>query len=157
MNVNQRLEYINTVTELIQHSNNINNPANPIIIPATSQQNLNNQIIISNERPTINITNIEPPVRQFPNEIYIERPEICGNKIPIVSREIALIVLILNITWAGLGTMVLECMLDESEKKSCFWLMIGITQLLLGVVCVGYIWGFVLGCQLVNLSAYYRE
>jgi len=83
-------------------------------------------------------------------------PDVCGVPIPIVSPAHALIVLILNILWPGIGTMVLGC-INPGASTCCCWFLIGLAQDFLGYICIGWIWGIITALKVMAMSAMWTE
>ena len=79
--------------------------------------------------------------------------EVCGLPIPCISPAQALTVLVLNILWPGLGTMVLGC---YANAQCCGWFLIGLAQDFLGYICVGWIWGIIMSLKVMALSKDYK-
>mmetsp|Transcript_7866 Transcript_7866/g.7349 ORF Transcript_7866/g.7349 Transcript_7866/m.7349 type:complete len:92 (+) Transcript_7866:32-307(+) len=60
----------------------------------------------------------------------------------------ALICLILNILWPGLGTMINACYGDHVGAGICY----GLLQMLTCILLVGWIWAIVYGCKILDKS-----
>jgi hypothetical protein len=67
---------------------------------------------------------------------------------PSVSNCTALIILIINIFLPGVGTMIMGCYSESCGKWAC----IGIVQILLAALIVGWIWAIYTGIQCQKFS-----
>lgn len=77
---------------------------------------------------------------------------LCGNPIPAVSECGALIVLILNIFWPGLGTVILG--LIGYQANCCAFFCLGLLQFILApVLLIGWIWAICTGCSAMRVAA----
>jgi hypothetical protein len=84
------------------------------------------------------------------------RPYVCGLPVPNIGSGGAIAVLILNIFFPGLGTMVCGC-IPHKEMTSftghcCCFFWLGVAHLTLTFFSVGWILGIVLGCQLITVA-----
>ena len=70
----------------------------------------------------------------------------CKESVVKLEPSTALTLLILNIWWAGFGTMLSACMAKEGFHSNAF--MYGIAQWLTGGFLVGWIWSICHGCWL---------
>jgi hypothetical protein len=80
----------------------------------------------------------------------------CGVMINIIDPSQAIIVLILNIIWPGIGTMVYGCM-GRASSRCCCWFLLGLCQDFLGYICIGWIWGIIFALKVMAASALYDE
>jgi hypothetical protein len=72
------------------------------------------------------------------------------DSLPSLNPALAVILLVVNIFLPGLGTMILGCLNNE-----CNWnhIVVGLLQLLLAGLIVGWIWSIWWGILLVQKSA----
>ena len=70
----------------------------------------------------------------------------CKESVVKLSPSTALTLLIVNILWSGMGTMLSACMAKEGFQSNAF--MYGICQWLTGGLLVGWIWSICHGCWL---------
>jgi len=76
---------------------------------------------------------------------------ICGNPIPRVDPCMALVILIMNIFWPGLGTFVLG--LVGPGANCCTFLLLGLLQfILIPFLLVGWIWSICTGIAVLRVS-----
>lgn len=80
----------------------------------------------------------------------------CGVMINIIDPSQAVIVLILNIVFPGIGTMVYGCM-GRASSRCCCWFLLGLCQDFLGFICIGWIWGIIFALKVMAASALYDE
>jgi len=64
------------------------------------------------------------------------------NMIPITSKCMSIILLILNIIWPGLGTAIMGCMVSEHLVTN---LVIGLLQFVTAICVIGWIWSIAWG------------
>ncbi len=77
---------------------------------------------------------------------------VCGQPVPHVSPLFALIILILNIFFPGLGTWVTGII--GPGASCCCWGLIGLLQfLLVPVIFIGWIWAICTGIQVMRVSS----
>ena len=77
---------------------------------------------------------------------------ICGNRIPHIDPCFALIVLIMNCIWPGLGTAVTGCI--GPGANCCAFILLGLAQfLLIPFLLIGWIWSICTGIQIVRVSS----
>ena len=81
--------------------------------------------------------------QQQPNVIIIER-----SPFPSVNKCLAIIILILNIIFPGVGTIVMGC----SSQNCSEWLCTGILQIILFPLLIGWIWAICTGIKCLNHS-----
>ena len=67
---------------------------------------------------------------------------------PPLSQGSAILILVLNIFFPGLGTMVMGCM----SESACYWICVGITQFLLCFIIVGWIWAIITGIMAIQFA-----
>jgi hypothetical protein len=65
---------------------------------------------------------------------------------PEMSSGTAILILILNILFPGLGTMIMGCMSDSPGS----WICIGLLQFFLCFIIIGWIWSIVTGVMCVQ-------
>jgi len=102
--------------------------------------------------PNINVQTVAVPV-DVNLSITSSETHVCGLEIPCISPTQAIVVLVLNILWPGLGTMVLPCM--AKSQQCCQWFLVGLAQDFLGYVCIGWIWGIIMSMKVIALSEKY--
>jgi len=93
----------------------------------------------------------QPPQRT--NLVLINQglePNVCGNSIPILDPGTAMVILILNIFFPGIGTMVCGCV--GRNANPCGWFMIGFLQIILIFCLIGWIWSIITGIQVMHRS-----
>ncbi len=74
-------------------------------------------------------------------------PTVCGNPIPILDPGTACVVLIINILFPGIGTMIVGC---AGRNANCYaWFCIGILQIFLLFCFIGWIWAIITGIQVM--------
>ena len=73
----------------------------------------------------------------------------CLCKVPVVSTECAIIVLIINILLPGWGTMLLGCI---SDHNCGYFFVIGLIQFFLTVLLIGWIWSIITGIKCLRKS-----
>lgn len=66
---------------------------------------------------------------------------------PKLSSGCAIVILILNIFFPGIGTIIMGC---AGNTNTGSWICIGICQILLAVFLVGWIWAIVVGVNCMN-------
>ena len=79
-----------------------------------------------------------------------ETNECCASANPLVTLDIALVVLIVNILVPGVGSMVAAYYDPKGCNSKCG--IFGILQLLLAVIIVGWIWSIVQGVAIYKKS-----
>ncbi|KAL0483513.1 hypothetical protein AKO1_014553 [Acrasis kona] len=83
--------------------------------------------------------------------IYDNRKNLQISKIPKLEETMALVVLILNIIFPGIGTIVAAILTDSDEKRK--WnLIFGVLQILLSFLLIGWLWSILWG-----VIIYYRN
>jgi len=95
--------------------------------------------------------NAPPVVEPQRNIIVVQpglEPNVCGNPIPVLDPGTALVVLILNIFFPGVGTIVCGCVGRNSNVVA--WFFIGILQLVLIFCLIGWIWAIITGIQVLQ-------
>jgi len=70
------------------------------------------------------------------------------NDYPILGKTLALIILILNIFFPGLGTMIMGCSSESCGKWFCY----GLLQSLLAPLIIGWIWAICTGIKCHKLA-----
>lgn len=68
---------------------------------------------------------------------------------PILSTPVAILILLLNIFFPGVGTMVIGCV---SGINVGGWLCVGLLQLLLAFIIIGWIWAIFTGIMILSVS-----
>lgn len=68
---------------------------------------------------------------------------------PRLQSSLAVIVLIINIFFPGIGTILMGC---AGNVNSGGWICVGICQLILTLFIVGWIWGIVTGLMCIKYS-----
>ena len=71
------------------------------------------------------------------------------DSVVVLEPNVALFLLIANIFWAGLGTMLSSCIGKEFEPNA---LKFGLFQWLLGFMFIGWFWSICHGCWLYKAS-----
>jgi len=91
------------------------------------------------------------------NNMMNIRPWVCGRPVPKISPCAAIAVLILNIFWSGLGTMVCGCVPHEGSMNCigdcCCFFWLGFAHFILWYFIVGWILAMILGCQLIQVAS----
>ncbi len=70
-------------------------------------------------------------------------------RIPVVSKDLAITVLILNIFIPGTGTLLLACTTDTHFNH---FMIVGLLQFLSAGLIIGWIWSIVYGIKIVQKS-----
>ncbi len=87
-----------------------------------------------------------------PNVVALNtQPAICGNPIPVLEPTMGLIILILNILWPGLGTMIVGCV--GRNVNCCSWFWIGMAQGVLAGCIIGWVWSILSGLQIYGVAS----
>jgi hypothetical protein len=78
-------------------------------------------------------------------------PRVALNAVSFPSFHVgvAITILILNIFFPGIGTMVLGCLVP---KNGCMWVCIGFAQFFLAMFIIGWVWAIIVGVQAVITS-----
>ncbi len=71
------------------------------------------------------------------------------NHLPVLSKTIAIIILIINVIFPGVGTMLLSCIGGEFKKEHLF---VGLIQMVLAICVIGWIWSILWGVLLLLKS-----
>lgn len=77
--------------------------------------------------------------------------------IPKVSMRMAIIILILNTIFPGMGTILLGCFLphdftNEEGVVCCSMALVGLMQLILAILLIGWIWSIAFGVYILYSS-----
>ena len=70
--------------------------------------------------------------------------------IPVTSRGIAIFILIVNIFFPGLGTIIMSCLTKEFTFIN---IILGIAQAVLSICIVGWIWSVIWGLLCYELAS----
>ena len=83
--------------------------------------------------------------------VSMNEPNVCGNRIPSVDGAVAIIILIINIFFPGIGTMIIGCV---GGNTNCLaWFCIGLLQIfLVPIFLIGWIWSIITGCKVMSQS-----
>lgn len=123
------------------------------------QQNYNNPGVYSpqhQQQVTHTTVTVNPGIPQPPplttTHIVVTGfvPSVCGNEIPILDPGTALVILILNIFFPGIGTMIAGCVGRNANVGA--WFCIGFLQLILLFCLIGWIWSIITGIQVLTRS-----
>lgn len=76
------------------------------------------------------------------------------DKIPVVPRLTAILLLVVNIFFPGWGTFALAFF---TENHVCYFILIGLLQFILFPILIGWIWAIITSCQVLSKSAEYNE
>lgn len=71
------------------------------------------------------------------------------NHLPVLSKPIAIVILVINIIFPGIGTMLLSCIGGTFKREHLF---VGLAQLVLAICVIGWIWSILWGVFLVLKS-----
>lgn len=83
-------------------------------------------------------------------------PNVCGNRIPILDSGTALVILIINIFFPGIGTMITGCI--GNVDNCAGWFCIGVLQIaLIFAFGIGWIWSIIVGVQIVSRAGARRR
>jgi len=66
---------------------------------------------------------------------------------PSVSIGVAIVILLINVFFPGLGTMFIGCI---SGKYTGYWICIGLCQMLLAFIIIGWIWAIFTAVMLLT-------
>lgn len=66
--------------------------------------------------------------------------------IPVTSKVIAIILLVLNIFFPGVGTLIMACV---GGQFMCEHIICGVLQILLAFIIIGWVWSIVWGVFLL--------
>lgn len=72
------------------------------------------------------------------------------NHLPTLNKVMAIIILILNIFFPGIGTMCLACVGGSFQVEH---LIVGLVQLLLAALIIGWVWSILWGVLVVLKSS----
>lgn len=94
-----------------------------------------------------------------PNVIYVPQQVIIVEKhtnhrhkhegYPKLYQGTAILILLLNVFFPGIGTMLIGCISGENVLN---WICIGIAQLLLSWIIIGWVWAIITGVMLISNS-----
>ena len=128
---------------------------------ATIDANVVNNHVIDEKMIDVNIIRITNEV--FPN---IEHPDLLkspslkdndkirtvgGRVIPKLNPTLAIGLLIVNIFFPGLGTMIVGCV--SSQKDVCGgWFCIGFLQMIFALCIFGWVWAIISACAIVSVA-----
>ena len=70
------------------------------------------------------------------------------NLYPKISIGAAITILVINIFFPGVGTVIMGCM----SNNSCTWICIGLCQLLLAFIIVGWVWAIITGVLALDFA-----
>jgi hypothetical protein len=126
--------------------------------PTSNQQYVNNQSNYNNYPNKSNFMNPSNYNNNYPqqNVIYVPQQVIVLHKkpsfndkdfYPSMSVTNALAILIINVFFPGIGTMFIGCI---SGKNVGYWICIGLCQVLLSFIIIGWIWAIVTGVMLLT-------
>ncbi|KAL9641720.1 hypothetical protein ABK040_007398 [Willaertia magna] len=66
-------------------------------------------------------------------------------------KGMGLIILIVNILFPGIGTILAGIMTEEKEKSSSA-IIVGVLQFVLASCCIGWIWAIYSGIKIMQIS-----
>jgi hypothetical protein len=114
--------------------------------------NQNQQVLYSNQQTSPIIQEI-PHIQQQPNVVIINEHKTVIHKhsYPNISMGAAILVLIMNIVFPGVGTMIMGCLCNDGNN-ACHWIWIGFAQLLLAFFIFGWIWAIFTGAMAVGYA-----
>lgn len=69
--------------------------------------------------------------------------------LPVLSKTIAIIILVINILFPGIGTMLLSCIGGQFKIEHIY---VGLAQFLLAICVIGWIWSILWGVLLIMKS-----
>ncbi len=72
------------------------------------------------------------------------------NHLPVLSKTVAIIILILNIFFPGVGTILLSCIGGTFNKEH---IIVGLLQLISAICVIGWIWSVLWGIILLMKSS----
>jgi hypothetical protein len=72
---------------------------------------------------------------------------------PRMSIDLSFIILIINIFIPGMGTMIMAC----CSKYFCTWMWIGLAQLFLSGLIIGWVWSIMTGIMAVKVASSYKN
>ncbi|KAL9649958.1 hypothetical protein ABK040_014992 [Willaertia magna] len=68
-----------------------------------------------------------------------------------VGSGMGIIILLINVFFPGIGTILAGVMTDEKDKSSSA-IIVGILQLVLSACCIGWLWAIWTGIQIMQKS-----
>ncbi len=71
------------------------------------------------------------------------------NHLPVLSKSIAIVILVINCIFPGIGTMLLSCIGGQFKKEH---LIVGLLQMVLAICVIGWIWSILWGVILIMKS-----
>jgi hypothetical protein len=90
----------------------------------------------------------------MPGVIIVQHQRVSArNLIPVLSINLATWVLILNIFCPGVGTFILACY----SEHPCLYICYGLSQMMLAIFLVGWIWAIVLGAMVLSKAIEFRN
>ena len=132
-----------------QYNNNMqpyNNNMQPYNNNINNEQNYNTaQIQNTNYNPPLGLS--QPPIGQNPNQMAYSNPSKEG-LYPNLDVGTAVFILIMNIFFPGLGTMIMGCF----SVNCCTWNCIGLCQMFLSIIIVGWIWAIITGVMALDYA-----
>ncbi len=82
--------------------------------------------------------------------IVVEKSDtIAVNQYPILSTSIAIVILLVNVFFPGIGTMIIGCV---SGQNVGLWICIGLLQILLAWIIIGWVWAIFTGIMILSAS-----
>ena len=106
------------------------------------QPNTHHNFVVVLQQPVVN-----PAMSQF-NNLQVDYTQKSYGKYPSLTSDNAIIILIINICFPGLGTMIMGCL----SRHPCFWIFIGFVQMFFAFLICGWIWAIYTGFQCLNYS-----
>jgi len=95
--------------------------------------------------PPQQITVVQGNPQTIQMQIIPTADAVCGQAIPILDPTMGLVVLILNIFFCGLGTMVVGCI--GKDVNAVTWIVIGLVQLFTALCFVGWLLSILTGLK----------
>ncbi|KAL9645390.1 hypothetical protein ABK040_002589 [Willaertia magna] len=68
-----------------------------------------------------------------------------------VGKGMGIIILLINVFFPGIGTIIAGVMTEEKDKSSSA-IIVGILQLVLSACCIGWLWAIWTGIQIMQVS-----
>jgi hypothetical protein len=96
----------------------------------------------------------EPSPRDVKIAVDDHRHHNAEDKIPVVSRTMAMIILIMNIFLPGWGTVVLGFL---SPHHTTYFILIGLLQFILVGLIIGWVWAIITGVKTWNKASRHHE
>ena len=125
-----------------------------------SSQIVEKPIEVEINTPNIRITDDAAPASMHNNPDFFKTSTmqdndkirtVGGRVIPKLSPTLAIGLLILNIFFPGLGTMIVGCV-SKQKDVCCGWFCIGFLQMIFASCIFGWVWAIISACAIVSVA-----